>query len=113
MTARLPTLEQAANHNCIEKRPEGPEAASSILGWKLPIGVSPQEDRTPPGSIQVQQATRHQELVLLSPSVCIATSPGRTPPLDFSSCPPSPKCAGKEKASLSPSVRVCNPREGS
>lgn len=34
--ARLPTLGQAANHTGILKRPEGPEAASSILGWKMP-----------------------------------------------------------------------------
>lgn len=34
--ARLPKLEQAANHNGTLKRPEGPEAATGSLGRRLP-----------------------------------------------------------------------------
>lgn len=109
MMARLPKLEQAANHKSILKRPEGPEAATSSLAGRLPSGVSPQEDRAPawvhlsPAGHQTPRAV-HQELTLFLPSVWVATSPGNHPP--------SPKDTGKEKSFCSPNVHVHTPREG-
>lgn len=58
MMARLLKLEQAANHKCILKRPEGPEAAPNMLRRRRPSGISPQEDGAPSGSFQAWQATR-------------------------------------------------------
>lgn len=72
--ARLPKLEQAANHNGILKRPEGPEAATGSLGRRLPWWGLPTGERAPdwvrPGRAGHQTpGAAHQELVPLLPSI--------------------------------------------
>lgn len=106
-TARLPKLDQAANHNNLLKRPEGPEAATSSLGGGCPgrlhrrtgPSLGPWRHSRPPDT-----QSRPPGAYSLSPSVWVATSPGNRPP--------SPKATEKEKSFLSSNVHVYSPREG-